>query len=81
MSLDPTNGYVAASSAQDDAAALLPIFNVSPVELQFAVSADFVAAQAANNVLIFALSNGRILRIDLDRPQDIDGMELASCRQ
>ena len=73
MSLDPSGGYVAASSAQDLSEPSLPIFNVSPVELQFSVASEFVAAQAANNVLIFALSNGRILRIDLDRPQEIDG--------
>jgi hypothetical protein len=51
----------------------LPLFTVSPVDLQFSIAADFVAAQVANDVLILALSNGRILRIDLDRPQDIDG--------
>jgi hypothetical protein len=27
----------------------------------------------ANNVLVLALSTGRILRIDLDSPADIDG--------
>lgn len=52
---------------------LPPIFKVEPVQLQFALSADFVAAQVANNVLILALSTGRILRIDLDSPSDIDG--------
>ena len=51
----------------------LPIFNIEPVQLQFSVAADFVAAQVANNVIILALSNGRVLRIDLNRPEDIDG--------
>ena len=51
----------------------LPIFKIERVQLQFSVSADFVAAQVANNVLILALSTGRILRIDLDSPSDIDG--------
>lgn len=75
MALDPSNGFVAADSVAglDDAG--LPIFDVQRVSLQFSVAADFVAAQVANNVLILALSNGRILRIDLNRPEDIDGME------
>lgn len=51
----------------------LPIFNVERVQLQFTIAADFVAAQVANNVLILALATGRILRIDLDNPADIDG--------
>lgn len=51
----------------------LPIFNVELVQLEFNISSDFVAAQVANNVLILALSTGRILRIDLDSPSDIDG--------
>ncbi|KAF1811918.1 hypothetical protein P152DRAFT_37613 [Eremomyces bilateralis CBS 781.70] len=54
----------------------LPIFNVERVSLQFDVSSDFVAAQVADNVLILALSSGRILRIDLDSPEDIDDIDL-----
>lgn len=53
-----------------------PIFKVERVQLQFSISSDFVAAQVANNVLILALSTGRILRIDLDSPSDIDGLRL-----
>lgn len=53
--------------------ASLPIFKVERVQLQFSISSDFVAAQVANNVLVLALSTGRILRIDLDSPSDIDG--------
>ena len=56
----------------------LPIFKVERVQLQFSISSDFVAAQVANNVLILALSTGRILRIDLDSPSDIDGGPLDS---
>lgn len=52
----------------------LPLFKVERVQLQFSISSDFVAAQVANNVLILALSTGRILRIDLDSPSDIDGI-------
>ncbi|KAK3313829.1 Pep3/Vps18/deep orange family-domain-containing protein [Apodospora peruviana] len=74
MALD---GFGAASSVADLAdGAALPIFNVEPVQLQFSIAADFVAAQVANNVLILALSNGRILRIDLNRPEDIDDIDL-----
>ena len=51
----------------------VPIFEIDPVTLQFTISADFAGAQVANNVLILALTTGRILRIDLDSPSDIDG--------
>ena len=77
MALDPSSGFVASSSLQDLGEAALPIFNVERVQLQFAISSDFVAAQVANNVLILALSSGRILRIDLDNPADIDGEIMA----
>lgn len=65
-------GFVASSGLQDSGNSL-PIFNVERVQLQFSLSADFVAAQVANNVLVLALATGRILRIDLDNAQDIDG--------
>jgi hypothetical protein len=73
MALDPSNGYVAARSVQDLNENTLPIFNVELVQLQFSIASDFVAAQVANNVLVLALSNGRIIRIDLDNPAEIDG--------
>lgn len=74
MALDPSSGFAAADAVADIAdGALLPIFDVLPVQLQFAIAANFVAGQAANNVLVIALSNGRILRIDLNKPEDIDG--------
>lgn len=72
MALEPSNGFVANATDLADGGAL-PIFDVQRVELQFSVAADFVAAQVANNVLVLALSNGRILRIDLNHPEDIDG--------
>ena len=74
MALDTSsNGFVAAGNMVDLTDEALPIFDVERVQLQFSIAADFVAAQVANNVLILALSNGRILRIDLNRPEDIDG--------
>jgi hypothetical protein len=73
MALDPSSGYVAASNLQDLNDNSLPIFNVERVQLQFPTASDFAAAQVANNILILALTNGRILRIDLDAPGDIDG--------
>ncbi|RDL35342.1 Uncharacterized protein BP5553_07273 [Venustampulla echinocandica] len=76
MALDPSSGYVAAQNLQDLNENSLPIFNVSPVQLQFSIASDFVAAQVANNVLVLALANGRILRIDLDNPADIDDIDL-----
>ena len=74
MALSPSRGYVASSTLQDLDDSSLPIFNVERVQLQFSISSDFVAAQVANNVLVLALSTGRILRIDLDSPADIDGL-------
>ncbi|KAI5863100.1 Pep3/Vps18/deep orange family-domain-containing protein [Durotheca rogersii] len=76
MALDATNGFAAADSVQNLTDEGLPIFDVERVQLQFSVAADFVAAQVANNVLVLALSNGRILRIDLNRPEDIDDIDL-----
>lgn len=60
-------------NAQVGVDALQPIFTVEKVNMQFSVASDFVAAQVANNVLILALQTGRIMRIDLDNPADIDG--------
>ncbi|OAA64179.1 vacuolar protein sorting protein [Niveomyces insectorum RCEF 264] len=74
MALDPSSGLSAAAGLADDNG--LPIFDVQRVQLQFSVAANFVAAQVANNVLVLALSNGRILRIDLNRPEDIDDIDL-----
>ena len=68
-----TNGSGPSGGPQNDFDLSEPIFSVERVQLQFNIAADFVAAQVANNVLILALANGRILRIDLDNPTDIDG--------
>ncbi|CRG87111.1 Vacuolar protein sorting-associated protein 18 homolog [Talaromyces islandicus] len=77
MALDQSSGYVAPSNlSEGQDAASQPIFDVRPVQLQFSLGADFVAAQVANNVLILALATGRILRIDLDSPEDIDDIDL-----
>jgi len=73
MALDPSSGFGVSSVADLADEAALPLFNVEPVQLQFPIAADFVAAQVANNVLILALSSGLVLRIDLNRPEDIDG--------
>ena len=72
MALDVSNGIGVSSSVPEIND--LPIFTVERVQLQFSIAADFVAAQVANNVIVLALSNGRILRIDLERPEDIDGV-------
>ncbi|KAI1500584.1 Pep3/Vps18/deep orange family-domain-containing protein [Biscogniauxia marginata] len=76
MALDASNGFVAANGLHELGDEGLPIFDVERVQLQFSIAADFVAAQVANNVLVLALSNGRILRIDLNRPEDIDDIDL-----
>jgi hypothetical protein len=72
MSIEPTTGSAAAMADDNQ----VPIFDVQRVTLQFDVSADFVAAQVANNVLILALSSGRLLRFDLDNAADIDDIDL-----
>ncbi|KAF2273809.1 uncharacterized protein EI97DRAFT_460742 [Westerdykella ornata] len=72
MAFDTTSGYAPGEELDPS----LPMFNIERVSLQFAVSSDFVAAEVANNVLILALSTGRILRIDLDQPADIDDIDL-----
>lgn len=76
MALDGSSGYVAASSLSlaKLAESSLPIFSVKQVQLKFSIAADFVAAQVANDVLILALATGRILRIDLNNAEDIDGV-------
>ena len=51
----------------------LPMFDVKRVDMQFSIASEFVASQVANNVLVLALQSGRIMRIDLDSPADIDG--------
>ncbi|CAJ2510142.1 Uu.00g060420.m01.CDS01 [Anthostomella pinea] len=76
MAFDASDGFAAVNGAHDLAEESLPIFDVERVQLQFSIAADFVAAQVANNVLVLALSNGRILRIDLNRPEDIDDIDL-----
>lgn len=72
MALDASSSYVAPSNLSETMDSL-PIFDVQRVQLKFPIAADFVAAQVANDVLILALSTGRILRIDLETPEDIDG--------
>ncbi len=72
MALDPSSGFTAGDTAAELTDAALPVFDVQTVRFDVAPE-RFVAGQAANNVLILALTNGRILRIDLNKPEDIDG--------
>jgi len=73
--MDAASGFAAGRSAQDGGDhTTLPIFDVQRVQLRFDISAEFVAAAVANNVLILALSSGRLLRFDLDNAEDIDGL-------
>ncbi|OAL35611.1 hypothetical protein AYO20_05230 [Fonsecaea nubica] len=77
MALDLDDGYVAPGLGSGGGIETsLPIFNVERVQLQFNIASDFVAGQVANNVLILALATGRILRIDLESPSDIDDVDL-----
>ncbi|KAF2768454.1 hypothetical protein EJ03DRAFT_328305 [Teratosphaeria nubilosa] len=72
MSVDALGG-ISSAAAEEDA---VPIFDTQKVQMLFDISADFVAAQAANNVLVLALSTNRILRFDLENPKDIDDIDL-----
>lgn len=72
MALDLIDGFNPGNQL-DTSDQNLHIFTVERAQLGFSVTADFVAAQVANDVMVLALSNGRILRIDLNRPEDIDG--------
>ncbi|KAE8145961.1 Pep3/Vps18/deep orange family-domain-containing protein [Aspergillus avenaceus] len=74
MALDGSSGYVAPSNLTEAPDSTL--FDVRRVQLQFPLAANFVAAQVANNVLILALATNRILRIDLEAPEDIDDIDL-----
>ncbi|KAL4883299.1 Pep3/Vps18/deep orange family-domain-containing protein [Aspergillus karnatakaensis] len=74
MALESPSGYAAHSNLIEPPDSLM--FEVKHVELQFPLAADFVAAQVADNVLILALSTGRILRFDLDNPDHIDDVDL-----
>ncbi|KAK7532184.1 Pep3/Vps18/deep orange family-domain-containing protein [Phyllosticta citribraziliensis] len=76
MAFDPSGGYVASSGLPNLNDESLPIFNVELVNLKFDRPSDFVAAEVANNVLILAFETGRILRFDLDSPEDIDDVDL-----
>ncbi|KAI9374913.1 Pep3/Vps18/deep orange family-domain-containing protein [Aspergillus egyptiacus] len=76
MALEAPSGYAAHSNLIESPDALSPMFDVKHVQLQFPLAADFVAAQVADNVLILALSTGRILRIDLSNPEHIDDVDL-----
>ncbi len=73
VKMDTTGGYVPSTGLNGISESQEPIFNIERVQLQFSLSSDFVAAQVANNVLILALTTGRIMRIDLENAADIDG--------
>ncbi|ODV63848.1 tethering complex subunit PEP3 ASCRUDRAFT_73611, partial [Ascoidea rubescens DSM 1968] len=51
------------------------IFTIEPVQLQFEI-ANLVSLKVANNILVFALKNGKICRIDLNQPQNVDEIQL-----
>ncbi|KAL4909440.1 hypothetical protein BDW74DRAFT_81047 [Aspergillus multicolor] len=74
MVLETPSGYAAHSNLIEPDS--FPMFDIKHVQLQFPLAADFVAAQVADNVLILALSTGRILRIDLNNPEHIDDVDL-----
>lgn len=63
-----TNGTLANGTGDNTGS----IFSIEKVQLQFAVN-NIVSFVVANNILCMALKTGRIIRIDLEHPQDVDG--------
>ncbi|KAI9661348.1 MAG: hypothetical protein M1831_003081 [Alyxoria varia] len=74
--MDPAAGFNGSGNLPEANEGSPPIFDVKKVDMQFSIASEFVAAQVANNVLIIALQTGRIMRIDLDNPADIDDIDL-----
>lgn len=62
------------NASQNLATAPGSIFSIEKVQLQFVIS-NIVSFAVANNILCMALKTGRIIRIDLEHPQDVDGMQ------
>lgn len=76
MSVDASDGFATTGIAPTYNGAngkSAPIFSIEKVQLQFSVN-NIVSLVVANNILCMALKTGRIIRIDLEHPQDIDGM-------
>lgn len=75
--IDSTNGFATTGLTYNDVnGKLSPIFSLEKVQLQFSVN-NILSLVVANNILCMALKTGRIIRIDLEHPQDIDGMLIA----
>lgn len=75
FSMDASNGFASTGLGQpygDANGKASPIFSIEKVQLQFTVN-NVVSLVVANNILCMALKTGRIIRIDLEHPQDIDG--------
>lgn len=72
MAVDTANGF-ATTGINDANGAAAPIFSIEKVQLQFSVN-NIVSLTVANNIFCMALKTGRIIRIDLEHPQDIDGV-------
>ena len=79
MALDLSHDY-GRSNTPHDVLNDAPMFDTERVQLAFNLSSDLVAGQVANNVLILALATGRILRIDLDNAEDVDGTQSRSMK-
>ncbi|KAK9360136.1 Pep3/Vps18/deep orange family-domain-containing protein [Lipomyces starkeyi] len=67
----PPTAALAAVDGDED----VPIFSIERVQLQFQI-ASLAAMAVSNNILYLAVASGRILRIDLNNPQDIEDIEL-----
>ncbi|KAK9370947.1 Pep3/Vps18/deep orange family-domain-containing protein [Lipomyces kononenkoae] len=67
----PRTAALSGVEAEED----MPIFSIERVQLQFQIS-SLVTMAVSNNVLYLAVASGRILRIDLNNPQDIEDIEL-----
>lgn len=82
MAFDPSYGLggFGGSSSIPDFSADLPIFNVEHVQLRFEIASKFVAVQVSNDFILLGLASGRLLRIDLNNPLEVDGKALYAGR-
>lgn len=82
FAMDASNGFSTTGLSYSEANGKpTPIFSLEKVQLQFSVN-NILNLVVANNILCMALKTGRIIRIDLEHPQDIDGrLQLVYCQE
>ncbi|KAG4304260.1 hypothetical protein PORY_002235 [Pneumocystis oryctolagi] len=66
--------YTVFSDSLDDSAVLSPVFKLEKVSFAYELSVS--AIDIKNNVLVLALHSGRLLRMDLMHPSEIQDLEM-----